>query len=403
MAKSADTPSYEQKKLIDLNDNYTFNSSAPGDSTIADIARGPRPKSGDASGNYDLARHLYDIGLGNYTVSNYNENARHDVDFVEKYNLGKTYSYQDLALEALQGDPNFDPADTTMLSSFAQDLEKRGFKLKDREKIQTLATTQGVQGQIDRAVNPGKYLTADQTAANRATATQLAQQYGQEDPHLIDFLTEQIANGDSPFELSQFLQTTPQYLEKKSAQDREAINQELLASENEVFKRAIPQIVGGFQKAGRLGSSGVESALANARAELARERQSMLTGFAREDVVGARNAAFQNYLRSSEPGYQQRFNVQNAQNYNAFQMPYQTLNRQYSLNDQARARQYELEDYARQQSDFNRYLADARSQSRGSAIYGLLGSGISGLLQGYATGGRRDRRSPYDSGPTYSS
>ena len=376
--------SYQEKKLIQLRDNLTFNSSADGGLTIGQLADGLKPKGDAASGNYNLARQLAQAGLGGMTIKAYNKKAQNDAAFVEKYKLGKTFSYEDLALEALQGDPNFDPADTAGLAAFAQNLEKRGFKLKDREKIATLATTQGVQGQIDRAVNPGKYLTPDQTAANQATAQRLAQQYGQDDPDLINFLSEQIAAGESPFEIGQFLQTTPQYLEKKAAQDREAINQELLASEDEVFKRAQPQILSSYLKAGRIGSSGVDSAMANARAELARSRQSMLTGYAREDVVGARNAAFQGYLRQSEPGYQQRFNVQNAQNFNQFQMPYQTLNRQYSLNDQARARQYEIEDYYRQKSDFDRYLSSSGSQSRQAALYGLLGSGISGGLQGWA-------------------
>lgn len=134
-------------------------------------------------------------------------------------------------------------------------------------------------------------------------------------------------------------------------------------------------------RAGRLGSSGLNSALAKARAELASQRQGALTGFAREDIVGARNQAFQNYLRQSEPGQQQRFAVNDASNFSRFQFPYQQLGRQYQLSDEARQRGYAMEDYNRQQSDFNRYLSSYQKQGQQNALYGLLGAGIGGVLR----------------------
>jgi hypothetical protein len=75
--------------------------------------------------------------------------------------------------------------------------------------------------------------------------------------------------------------------------------------------------------------------------------------------------------------------LQGVSNNLNYQQPFNNLDRYYNLNDQARARQYEIEDYDRQQSDFNRYLADSKKQSREAALYGLLGAGISGGIQGF--------------------
>lgn len=333
--------------------------------------------SGDAISG--IKKFISGAGLGGMSVDKYLRKSD-DSSFVEKYGLGSAKSYKDFAIEALQSDPNFDPSDETLVNEIASDLMERGFKdnRRGQEKIQEYVTSKSIQDRIDRELNPQNYLEEGQGAANLETANRLIQQtLGTEDPDLADFLAQRIAEGESAFELSQFLQTTPQYMEKKAAQDRESINQELLSSEEEVFRRAQPQIISSYMRAGRLNSSGLDSAISNARAELANQRQGLLTGYAREDVVGARNAAFQNYLRQSEPGYQQKFNLQNAQNYQSFQQPYNQLQRTYALNDQARAREYALSDYDRQQSDFNRYLSDYRSQGRENALYGLLGAGIS--------------------------
>jgi len=397
-------PSYDQKKFIEyIVQPGSFNGIRSGGITLGDVY-----KAGSLIGanneQRNLAAQLSAKGLGGMTVNDFNNSIR-DINFVQQYGLGNTFSYTDLAKEALQSNPNFDPNDSQAISSFAQDLEKRGLDNTKREDIRTLATTQSTQRQVDKAVNPGKYLAPDQIAKNQQTAQRLAQQFGQDDPDLVSFLSDRIAEGESAFELSQFLQTTPQYLKKQSetensrvqeesAAARQALDAELLKSEEETFSRATPGIISSYMRAGRLDSSGLQNALAKARGDLAKERQGFLAnaayndsirsqGYKREDFVGANSQAFNQYLRQNEPSYQQRFNLQGVSNNLNYQQPFNNLNRYYNLNDQARQRQYELEDYDRQQSDFNRYLSESRKGQRESALYGLLGAGIGAGIQGF--------------------
>jgi hypothetical protein len=365
--------SYEQKQFVEVNQDIL--------DAVQNYSKGGFP-------GFKAYNYLRGKGFGDFSPQQINELIKNP-EFVTSRGIGKAFSYQDLALEALQGDPNFNPEDTSLVSTFAKDLEKRGLKNTDREKISTLATQKSVGGQIDKAVNPGKYLNEEQRAANTAKASQLlASTYGEVfpdyavDQNEADYIADLLAQGYKPYEIQQELRVGGRYMEGKAAKDREMINQELLKSEDEVFAKATPQIIGSYMRAGRLGSSGLNSALANARAELASQRQGALTGIAREDVVGARNTAFQNYLRQSEPGYQQRFNLQNAGNYANFQQPYNNLNRQYQLNDQATARRYEVEDYNTQRNDFLRYI---KSQ-RGGGGLNVLSGAISGARAGASLG-----------------
>lgn len=415
MAES-EVPSYDKKRFVEL-DSQTLprladalhnggSSYAFSDVKLSDIANN---RFGATSNAKSAAAYFTSIGLGDYTAGQVNSNLK-NADFIAQFApLGKSLSYTDLAREALQSDPNFDPEDTQSLSAFAQDLEKRGLDNTKRDKIASLATGQGINNQIDKAVNPGKYLSAEKVAENTAIAQRLLKTTfgdGYEDPDFQQFLTDRLAEGESAFEVSQFLQTTPQYMEKKSlaenervktesAAARESLNQELLRSQQEVFARAQPSIISSYMRAGRLNSSGLQSALAQAQADLEKERQGFLAnagyndairaqGYGREDFVANNAQAFNSYLRQNEPAYQQRFAVNQAQNFANYQQPYNNLNRQYQLSDEARQRQYQIEDYDRQQSDYNRYMSQANKQSRESALYGLLGSAIGGGIQGWA-------------------
>jgi hypothetical protein len=300
------------------------------------------------------------------------------------------YAKQQLALNPSSGlDAN---TTASQASQIASDLIAHGINpLKDPEAAATFTADATVQNNIDRALNPQKYLSQDKNTANQQTAQQLiAQVYGSDqaqDPHLVDYISQQLAQGIHPYELSQLLQTTPQYLEAKAAKDREAINQELLSSEDQVFNQAAPQIISQYMKAGRLNSSGLNSSLANARAQLAQQRQGVLAGYAREDAVNARDTAFQNYLRQSQPGYQQKLDTASAQSNLNYGVPFQNLNRQYQLNDQATQRQYQLEDYSRQQSDYFRALDQQRRAQQQALPYQIFGSVLGAGLSGWASGG----------------
>jgi hypothetical protein len=380
----ADAPSYQDKKYIELNDPGMFDylaSQVPDDKrglTLQQIAQNGKiyGVGGDA---VNIAKSLANKGLGDLQAGDV-ISGKNSPGFIEQYGLGKAYSLADYVKRYSSSNPNFDPNDQTAINSIAQQIQARGIDpLKDKEGLQTFITNASINSSIDKAQNPGKYLSPDQTAQNQQTAQQLVGQiYGPDsaqDPHLVDFISQQLAQGVHPYELSQFLQTTPQYLEAKAAKDREALNQELLGSEDQVFKQFTPQIISSYLKAGRVNSSGLDSAITNARAQLAQQRQGVLTGYAREDAVNARNSAFQNYIRQSDPTYQQRYAVQNASNYANFQQPYNALSRQYSLNDEARQRQYQIDDYNRMQSDFLRYMSQGGNGTQGAFRGALSGAG----------------------------
>ena len=235
---------------------------------------------------------------------------------------------------------------------------------------------------------------ADQTG----TAARLVEQtYGRPGtPEELDFFAKALAQGESPYELQQFLTTTPEYLQKQagieservkteSAQARESLNQELLKSENQAFQQALPDILGQYMRAGRIGSSGVDAAVAKERAKLAESRQGFLAnagyedavrgqGYGREDFVNSRNQAFNQYLRQNEPQYQQRLGYA--------QQPFQDRAYRYGIIDQTRQRGYDLQDYDREKSDFDRYLQKSKNASREQALYGLGGSLLNTGLQG---------------------
>lgn len=406
-----DIPSYQKKQFFE-NDTLDdlISRTLPkvraggGDETIAAL-RARRTVNQD--GSYTAAiDDLLNRGLGSMTLNQIKAREK-DVAFVEKYKLGKAYSYEDLALEALQSDPNFDPSDPSMVTTFAQDLEKRGLNNKKREDIKTLATQKSVANQIDKAVNPGKYLSEDKKTANTATADRLLKQtFGDDfsDPDLQQFLSDRLAEGESAFEVAQFLKTTPDFqkrqaevenqrVQTESQAARQSLDAELLKSEEETFSRATPSIIASYMKAGRLDSSGLQNALSRARGDLARERQGFLAnagyqdsiraqGYQRENFVGNQAQAFNQYLRQNEPAYQQRFALQGVSNNLNYQQPFNNLARTYALNDQNRMRQFEIEDYNRQQNDFYRYL----NSQRGSGAQGALRGAMTGAQAGSAGG-----------------
>ena len=402
-------PTYQQKKFFETNiDDFVNRASEGGKYTQYTAnqmaANRSKKESSERSGAVDYFR---SIGLGDIPLTQILAN-KNNADFLAAHpQLGKAYSYADLAQEALQGDPNFEMGDEAAIASFAQELEKRGLNNTQREKIANLAVSQSISGQIDKAKNPGKYLDETKKAENLATAQRLLKQnYGDDfnDPDLQQFLTDRLAEGESAFEVSQFLQTTPQFLEKKataenervkteSAAARESLNQELLKSQQEVFQRAQPSIISSYMKAGRLNSSGLNNALAQAQAELEKERQGFLAnagyndairaqGYGREDFVNNNAQAFNQYLRQNEPAYQQRFAVNNASNFANYQMPYNNLSRQYQLADESRQRQYQVEDYNRMQSDYMRYLSSQGGNGMQGALKGALAGGQAGSAAG---------------------
>lgn len=412
-------PSTQEKKYIEYSDNSGWNTKENRDynlkilNQLADAHGGAGKISeihsgGGNSSLGDSVGWYRNNDWGKYSINDLKAAFSGNAAKAALLGMGKAYSAEDYVKRYSGSSPDFDPNDTATISAIAKDIESRGLDpQKNADEIKSFITQSTVNNRIDRATNPGKYLNQTQKDANTATAQRLLQQtYGEDfsNPDLQQFLSERLAEGESPFEVAEFLKTTPDYQKKQadienervkteSAGAREALNHELLKSQEEVFRRAQPSIIGSYMRAGRLNSSGLQSALAQAQGELEKERQGFLAnagyqdairaqGYGRENFVNNQANAFNSYLRQNEPAYQQKFNVQGASNFNTFQQPYNDLSRQYSLSDQARGRSAELADYDRQQSDFYRYLSSQRV-NRGQ---GALRGAASGAAAGSAAG-----------------
>lgn len=335
-------------------------------------------------------------------------NKSGDANFIAQYGLGTTQSYMDMAKQAVAADVSIDPNDMATITKFAQQIKDRGLKPADTGKIGELATSFSQKLALDKAQHPENYLTEDQRAGNLGTANDLIKTiYGadyQDNQGLGKYLADEIAKGMSPYEVSQFLKTTPEYMQMQTDKEnarvsteaaaaRDALNQELLKSQQEVFSKATPSIVASYMRAGRLNSSGLNSALAKAQQDLESQRQSFLAnaaydtsirqqGYNRQDFVNGQNAAYQQYLRQNNPAYQQQLNLQGASNYLNYQFPFQQLNRQYQLADQSTARAQELQDFMTQYSLWKQYQDENKPNPWIGALRGAMGGAGTGASLG---------------------
>lgn len=246
---------------------------------------------------------------------------------------------------------------------------------------------------LKKAQNPN--IPSEQAAQNQADVTRVFQQTLGRDPTQdeISFFGKEIAQGISPYEIGQSLLGSPEYqktqadiqqqkYDQKALEARNALDQQLQTTGAQVFQKALPKAISAYMKAGRLDSSGLNSALANAQAEIEKERQLTLAnagyqqavqgaGYNQQNFVNSTANAFQNYLNQSAPFLQQRANVQGLANNIRYGGAAQNILQ----------RQNDLADYAMQANDYSRYL----SQQRGP-------SGISGFLQGALAGGTAGSR-----------
>lgn len=266
----------------------------------------------------------------------------------------------------------------------------------------TRKTNEGVQRQIQDLINPQGTVTQEH---KNTAASIISSVYGRnETQDEVDFFAKELAKGESPYELRQFLMTTPEYQANAAKAERERVRQESAAARDELgkalgvqrdeaFKRALPEILSAYMRSGRLGSSGVDQAIAKANQDLQRESESFLAnaayedavrsqGYRREDFVGNRANAFDQYLRQSDPARQRAIGLQGTADSLRFGSPFQQLQAGQGYASDRISRSRELDDYYRQQSDFFRALDNQRKGSREAALYGLLGSGISAGIQG---------------------
>jgi len=178
-----------------------------------------------------------------------------------------------------------------------------------------------------------------------------------------DYFAKELARGKSRYELQQELMSLPEYQRVQAQKDRDSLNTELQGQQAEVFKRATPQIISAFMRAGRLNSSGLNSALAQAQADLDKERQSSLGQVGYQDLQNIRSNAFQQFQQMNQPYMAAKNQFSNVG-------AYQTG---MGLMNQSIARQREIDDYNRQQSDYMRYLS---MSNKGDLFSTLLSGGL---------------------------
>ncbi len=188
------------------------------------------------------------------------------------------------------------------------------------------------------------------------------------------YFAKELAQGKSAYELQQELMSLPEYQKMQSAKDREMLGQELLGQQQLAFQKATPTIISQFMKAGRIGSSGLDAALANAQKELEQQRQGYLGQVGYQDLSSIRGNAYQNYNNST----------------NQFKDIFGTVGQtstNYNLLGNALKRMNEQSDYARQQNDYMNYLNMQNKSNEKAAqyqMYGQIGAaGLGALAGGY--------------------
>lgn len=187
----------------------------------------------------------------------------------------------------------------------------------------------------------------------------------------LAFFGKELAQGKSAYELQQELMSLPEYQMTLAKKNREQLSTELLDQQQRAFQKAMPEILSQFAQAGRLGSSGLESAMAKAQAELEGQRQGYLA------QVGAQNM---DQIRQQAYGAFQNYNSPFQQTYN----PANIFNAQFGMAGQNLQRQREVSDYERQAND---YLRALNASQRNNGIPGALQGGLGGALAGFQMGG----------------
>ncbi|MBK7804282.1 MAG: hypothetical protein IPJ55_16800 [Chloracidobacterium sp.] len=184
------------------------------------------------------------------------------------------------------------------------------------------------------------------------------------------YFAKELAQGKTAYELQQELMSLPEYQKTLAAKDRETLGAELLTQQQLAFQKATPTIISQFMKAGRIGSSGLDAALANAQKELEQQRQGYLGQVGYQDLSSIRGNAYNNYNNATNQ-FKDIFGTvgQTSTNYNLLGSAIQRMNEQ--------------SDYARQQNDYMKYLQMAGSNN---GVAGALQGAMGGAQAGSAAG-----------------
>lgn len=190
------------------------------------------------------------------------------------------------------------------------------------------------------------------------------------------YFAKELAQGKTAYELSQELQSLPEYQKVQAAKDRASLGDELLQQQQQAFAKAQPAIISQFMRAGRLNSSGLNSALAQAQQELEQQRQGFLGQAGYQDASNIRNNAYNAF---------QNYNQQFRDTYNPGAQAQSSFNQLSGI----LGRQRELDDYKQQQNDYLTYLNMSKPKKSYGQLIGMVagaGLGSFGGPAGAATG-----------------
>jgi len=176
---------------------------------------------------------------------------------------------------------------------------------------------------------------------------------------------------DAPFsayELGQALKQTDEFRKAQDVEFRGEVASELEAPTQEFVEKATPGILAKYQRAGTLGSSGLDFAITNMLEDLAKNREQYLGGLTVSQYGGRKDLARQDYL--------------NQLNQLAGEGAY-LRGRGDFLSDAYRQRFFDVSDYNRQRQDYQDYLNSLGGQG-GSSFADFLP--LVGTAAGAATG-----------------
>lgn len=164
----------------------------------------------------------------------------------------------------------------------------------------------------------------------------------------VDYYGQKLATGEwTPYEISQYVQQTPEFQTKRDTEFRQGLSGELEGYDTSFFNRAMPNIIS--QQAKAMGGAGTSSALDFALTDLmgkmAENRGQYLAGLSAEQYGGNKAAARGDYQTTTQ---------------NLWNTLQQNKARSQGLMDYYGGRAAQGADYERQMSDYLNYLNSVR-------------------------------------------
>lgn len=186
----------------------------------------------------------------------------------------------------------------------------------------------------------------------------------------LDHFGQMLATGETDlYELSQYVQSLPEYQTKADMEFRKGLSDELQGYDTKFFNRATPELMSQYAKAGIQNSSALDFAMADLMGNIAENRGQYLAGLSSQQYGGNKAAARADYQAAM------------GQYLNELG---QSRNRAYGLMDYYNQRGDAFTDYQRQRQDYMNYLNSMQSKKRGGV--GSLIGGIAGGTAGALTG-----------------